>query len=189
MIERICELGGKILYHTKFLSATPLCGGATKIKTTAGDINTGALILAVGHSARDTYESLIASGFSVVAKSFSVGMRIEHLTSDIDTALYGDFAGCEALGHAEYNLSHDTKNRGVYTFCMCPGGEVVAAASEEHGVVVNGMSNNLRDGRNSNSAVVCSIFEEDYGATPEKAIKFQREIEQKAKYEHSFGSG
>ena len=74
------------------------------------------------------------------AKPFSVGMRIEHLTKDIDTAMYGDFAGDERLGHAEYALSTNTKARGVYTFCMCPGGEVVCAASENEGLVVNGMS-------------------------------------------------
>jgi uncharacterized FAD-dependent dehydrogenase len=94
--------------------------------------------------------------------------------------MYGDMAGDPALGHAEYNLSHNTKVRGVYTFCMCPGGEVVAAASEEGGVVVNGMSENARAGENSNSAVVATVFRDDYGATPEKAIDFQRRIERAA---------
>ena len=107
-------------------------------------------------------------------------MRIEHLAENIDCSMYGKFAGHPALGHAEYNLSHNTKERGVYTFCMCPGGEVVAAASECGGVVVNGMSRHKRDGRNSNSAVVCSIFKEDYGATPTAAIEFQRRIERAA---------
>ena len=105
---------------------------------------------------------------------------IKHLTENIDRALYGDFAAHPNLGHAEYNLSYNTKARGVYTFCMCPGGEVVAAASEDGGVVVNGMSYHSRGGRNSNSAVVCSIFREDYGASPEKAIEFQRKIERAA---------
>ena len=107
-------------------------------------------------------------------------MRVEHLTENIDKALYGNFAGHPALGHAEYNFSHNTKVRGVYTFCMCPGGEVVAAASEEGGVVVNGMSAHARDGKNSNSAVCCSIFKEDYGSTPMAAIEYQRRIERAA---------
>ena len=85
-----------------------------------------------------------------------------------------------ALGHAEYALSHNTKKRGVYTFCMCPGGEVVAAASEEGGICVNGMSRHARDGRNANSAVLCSVFREDYGDTPKGAISMQRKIERAA---------
>ena len=176
ILNRITELGGKVLYNTKYLGSL----NGRIAKTTAGDISYGALILAIGHSARDTYQRLIADGYALEAKSMSVGMRIEHLSSDIDKAMYGDFAGHPALGRAEYNLSHNTKERGVYTFCMCPGGEVVAAASEEGGVVVNGMSQHARDGLNSNSAVVCSIFKEDYGATPEKAIEFQRKIERAA---------
>ena len=138
------------------------------------------MILATGHSARDTYESLIAEGLPIVAKDFSVGMRIEHKTEDIDRAMYGDFAGYPGLGHAEYALSHNTKERGAYTFCMCPGGEVVAAASEEGGLVVNGMSENARSGENSNSAVVVSVRKDDYGGSPLSAIEFQRKIERAA---------
>lgn len=180
MIEKICSLGGRIHYHTKFIGAISECGRVSAVRTDKGSFPAGAVILAIGHSARDTYESLIGSGFAVEAKSFSVGMRIEHLTEDIDRAMYGDFAGDERLGHAEYALSHDTKNRGTYTFCMCPGGEVVAAASEQGGVVVNGMSYHSRSGRNSNSAVVATIFREDYGSDPLAAIEFQRSIERRA---------
>ena len=180
MLEYIKSRGGKVFYNTKFLSANYSRGKVSSVKTTRGDIPAGALILAIGHSARDTYSTLISEGFHVVAKDFSVGMRIEHKTEDIDFAMYGDFAGTEGLGHAEYTLSHNTKARGVYTFCMCPGGEVVPAASEEGGVVVNGMSENARDAENSNSAVVVSVRREDYGATPEAAIAFQRSIERAA---------
>ncbi len=180
IIDAIEEHGGRVLYHTKFLRAISLDGTVSAVETSAGRIPAGALILAIGHSARDTYESLISEGFALEAKPFSVGMRIEHRADDIDRALYGDFAGHPALGRAEYNLSHNTKIRGVYTFCMCPGGTVVAAASEAGGVVVNGMSERARNGENSNSAVVCSVFKEDYGATPEKAIAFQRSIERAA---------
>lgn len=180
ILQRIESLGGKIIYHTTF--EYPITSGskAYAVKTSAGDIDAGALILALGHSARDTYENLMNEGFSFEAKSFSVGMRIEHLKADIDRAMYGDMAGNEKLGAAEYTLSHNTKERGVYTFCMCPGGEVVAAASESGGVVVNGMSRHSRNESNSNSAVCCSVFKEDYGSTPRRAIEFQREIERKA---------
>ena len=180
MLKEIESLGGEVLYNTKLIDFNTNANLVTAVKTTAGDFEVGALILAVGHSARDTYSLLLSKNMPIEAKAFSVGMRIEHLAEDIDKSLYGDFAGHPKLGHAEYNLSHDTKTRGVYTFCMCPGGEVVAATSEEGGVVVNGMSNNARDGVNSNSAVVCSIFREDYGATPEMAINFQRQIERRA---------
>ncbi len=177
--EEIERLGGRVLYHTKYISAVQR-GKTCVAITDRGEIEYGALILAIGHSARDTYSNLIHEGYTVEGKPFSVGMRIEHLTANIDKALYGDFAGHPNLGHAEYNLAYNTKVRGVYTFCMCPGGEVVAAASEDGGAVVNGMSYHSRGGRNSNSAVVCSIFKEDYGSSPEKAIEFQRKIERAA---------
>ncbi len=179
MTERIEEIGGTVLYNTKFIRSTTQNGENVAL-TDRGEVKFGALVLAIGHSARDTYSSLINSGYIMEGKPFSVGMRIEHLTKDIDKALYGDFAGDPKLGHAEYNLSYNTKERGVYTFCMCPGGEVVAAASEGGGLVVNGMSKHKRDGSNSNSAVVCSIFKEDYGNTPMLAIDFQRNIEKAA---------
>ena len=180
MLEHICRLGGKILYHTKFLSPKTNNGRLCAVITDKGEIPAGALIIAIGHSARDTYESLLSRRFSIEAKSFSVGMRIEHLAEDIDRAMYGDAAVSQRIGHAEYTLSCNTKTRGSYTFCMCPGGVVVAAASEEGGVVVNGMSYNSRSERNSNSAVLTSVFKEDYGGTPMAAIEFQRRIERAA---------
>ena len=180
MVERITELGGRVLTHTALLDFTERNGVVESVVTSRGTIPTDALILAIGHSARDTYKALLSHPLSIEPKPFSVGMRIEHLTEDIDHAMYGSFAGHPDLGHAEYALSSNTKSRGVYTFCMCPGGEVVAATSEEGGVVVNGMSNRARDGKNSNSAVVCSIFREDYGDTPLGAIEFARQIEQRA---------
>ena len=180
MLARITELGGSVLYNTKYLYPVITNGRVSSVVTSVGQIPCGALILAIGHSARDTYEKIIRDGFDVEAKSFSVGMRIEHLAEDIDYAMYGDAAGNKALGHAEYSLSHNTKERGTYTFCMCPGGVIVPAASEEGGVVVNGMSYNSRSELNSNSAVVTSVFREDYGATPMGAIEFQRRIERGA---------
>ncbi len=181
MLAYIESLGARVYYNTKFEKySADSRGRVTSVTTSRGDFQAGALILAIGHSARDTYFSLLDSGLSAEAKPFSVGMRIEHLSEDIDRAMYGDFAGNENLGRAEYSLSHNTKQRGVYTFCMCPGGEVVAATSEERGTVTNGMSKNARSGINSNSAVVCSVFKEDYGATPKGAIEFQRKIERAA---------
>jgi uncharacterized FAD-dependent dehydrogenase len=154
--------------------------GSFKVRTTKGDINCGAVILAVGHSARDTVTKLMPLGLAVEPKAFSVGVRIEHLKSDIDRGLYGEFAGHPKLSAGEYNLSDTKGGRGVYTFCMCPGGEVVAAASECGGVVVNGMSAFARDGINSNSALAVTVNREDYGGTVEKAMAYQRELERKA---------
>lgn len=178
--DRITDLGGRVLYNTKMLDIISEGGRITSIKTSRADMPCDALVLATGHSARDTYEMLMGHGVDMVAKSFSVGMRIEHPVDFIDSAFYGDFAGHPALGHAEYNLSYNTKVRGVYTFCMCPGGTVISAASEFGGVVVNGMSEHARSGRNSNSAVCCTVFKEDFGSDPRGAIDFQRRIERMA---------
>ncbi len=176
---RIRELGGDILYRTRlddisFDSFGNVCSILVNKNT---QISCSCLILCVGHSARDTYEMLMKKDMSITPKPFSVGVRIEHLKEDIDRALYGKFASHKALGAAEYNLSYNTKARGVYTFCMCPGGEVVAAASEENTVVVNGMSNYARNGKNSNCAIAVSVFESDYGSKTQNAIDFQRELE------------
>ena len=181
LIERIRALGGTVLYRTRLDGIRNGKDSESLVaETTAGDIPCGALVLALGHSARDTQRMLLRIGLPVIPKSFSVGVRAEHLQSEIDTALYGDFAGHPALGHAEYNLSDTTDARGVYTFCMCPGGTVIAAASEEGGVVVNGMSRHARDGANSVAAVAVSVFTEDFGNTPEGAMDFQRRLEERA---------
>ena len=180
MLQRIAELGGKVLYRTRLDGLCELADGNVKASTSRGEIVCSALILATGHSARDTYKMLLENGYAIEAKSFSVGVRVEHLREDIDRALYGDLAGHARLGKGEYHLSDTTSGRGVYTFCMCPGGSVVAAASEEGGVVVNGMSEHARDGRNSNSAVAVSVFKNDYDGTPMGAIEFQRNIERAA---------
>ncbi len=180
MLGEIVRLGGLVYTHTKLLDIGVQNGTLHSVITTAGEMPAGALVLAIGHSARDTYEMLFRHGFSVEPKAFSVGMRVEHLQEEIDASLYGRFAGHPALGHAEYALSADTKTRGVYTFCMCPGGEVMAAASEEESVAVNGMSYHARDGKNANSAVLASVFPADYGNTPTGAIAFQRRLERAA---------
>lgn len=181
MLAHITACGGSVRYHAK---VSDLSFSADKIRAVrladGEEIACGTLVLAIGHSARDTYRMLLARGICLEPKPFSVGLRIEHLQEDIDRAMYGRFAGHPALGHAEYTLSDRTDARGVYTFCMCPGGEVVPAASEAGGVVVNGMSEHARAGKNANAAVNVSVFCEDYGNTPLGAIAFQREIEQAA---------
>ncbi|MBR3967296.1 MAG: hypothetical protein IKJ91_09515 [Clostridia bacterium] len=172
---RIVECGGEIRYNTRLTSLSGL-----RAETTDGSIDCGAIVLALGHSARDTYKMLLEQGFVIEPKPFSVGVRIEHLQADIDKALFGKYAGHPKLGRGEYTLSDTTGERGVYTFCMCPGGEVVAAASEEGGVVVNGMSRFKRDGKNANSAVAVSVKTEDYGGSVMGAIEFQRNLERAA---------
>ncbi len=178
--KEICRLGGKVYFNTKLEDISFSNGKVVSIKTTQGDFSCGALILALGHSARDTFAMLSAHSIEMIPKSFSVGVRVEHLQEDIDYALYGKSAGHPKLPKGEYNLSCHNGDRGVYTFCMCPGGQVVAAASEEGGVVTNGMSNFLRDGKNANSAVAVSVNPSDYGERIELAIDFQRRLEASA---------
>ena len=140
------------------------------------------LILAFGHSARDTVEMLYKNGAQIIQKPFSVGARIEHPQKLIDKAQYGAFAGHPKLGAADYKLScHGLHQRGAYTFCMCPGGTVVAAASEKGGVIVNGMSTLARDGENANSALLVGIDPVDFPSEhPLAGMYYQREIEQNA---------
>ena len=178
--SKIEELGGEVLYRTTLTGLVRTSSGEiSAVKTTSGDFPCGALILATGHSARDTCKMLLRDGFSVVGKDFSVGARVEHLQSDIDAALYGD-ADLSILGHAEYSLSLRENGRGVYSFCMCPGGEVICSSSGDGELVVNGMSNYLRSGRNANSAIAVSVLKSDYGEKPEKAMEYQRAIERRA---------
>ena len=145
-------------------------------------INCSHLILAIGHSARDTYAMLNDNGVKLERKPFSVGVRIEHLQSDINCSLYGEFANYSALSAADYKLAtHLPSGRGVYTFCMCPGGEVVNASSEEEKICVNGMSNSARDGKNANSALLVEVRPDDLNGTDVlEGIRFQREIESRA---------
>ncbi len=173
--NEIRSLGGCILYNTKLLSFE---NGVAH--TTKGDFAYSDIVLAIGHSARDTYKYLMEKGFAIEPKAFSVGVRVEHLQKDINEAMYGKFANDERLGSADYNISYRKDGKGVYSFCMCPGGEVVGAQSEENSVVVNGMSSFARDQINSNSAIAVQVDKEDYGSTPYKAIEFQRNLEKKA---------
>jgi uncharacterized FAD-dependent dehydrogenase len=140
------------------------------------------VVLGVGHSARDTFQMLLDEGVYVEPKPFSIGFRIEHPQSVIDRARFGKQAGHPILGAADYKLVHHCDNgRSVYSFCMCPGGTVVAAASEPGGVVTNGMSQYSRNERNANSAIVVGINpEQDYPGDPLAGIRLQRTLEQQA---------
>lgn len=146
------------------------------------DIETDSVIMAIGHSARDTVEMLFNLGVEMVAKPFSVGARIEHPQRLINKAQYGAFADHPRLGAADYKLAcHGLHERGAYTFCMCPGGTVVAAASEKEGVIVNGMSSLARDGENANAALLVGIEPKDFPSEhPLAGIDYQRQIERRA---------
>ncbi len=186
--DRVTELGGEICFDTKLYQINSDGGKVTSVILEKNGIKEnfpcGAVILATGHSARDTYEMLAQKGIELLPKPFSVGVRVEHLQKDIDSAMYGDaaeYAG-DILPHAEYSLSfrENPNGRGVYSFCMCPGGEVIASASEAGGVVTNGMSRYARDGINANAAIAVSVFPKDCGTGWKDGILFQRMLEKKA---------
>ncbi|MDD6320526.1 MAG: hypothetical protein PUA63_06660 [Oscillospiraceae bacterium] len=178
--SEIEELGGEVLFNTALTGLKTRGGVLEGISTTAGEIACDRLILAVGHSARDTFFMLRTEGLPLACKPFSIGFRAEHLQEEIDRSLYHAAAGHPALPKGEYQLSQKVGSRCVYTFCMCPGGQVCAAASEEGGVVTNGMSYHARDGRNANAAVVVSVDGSDFGEDPTEAVAFQRRLEQAA---------
>ncbi len=139
------------------------------------------LILAPGNSARDTFEMLRDSGVKLTAKNFSVGVRIEHLQREIDRAQYGDAATLGTLPASDYKLAVHLKNgRSVYTFCVCPGGRVISAASEAGHSVTNGMSGYARDGENCNGGLLVSVTPKDFDASPLGGIRFQRQLERAA---------
>ena len=183
MRAQIIELGGEIRFGTR---VDKLDVQEQKLKglylSTGEHLACEHAVLAVGHSARDTFEMLYEQGVYVEAKPFSIGFRIEHEQSMIDESRFGDNAGNPILGAADYKLVHHCKNgRSVYSFCMCPGGTVVAAASEAGRVVTNGMSQYSRHERNANSAIVVGITpEQDYPEHPLAGIALQRQLEELA---------
>ncbi|ELY5143934.1 NAD(P)/FAD-dependent oxidoreductase [Vibrio vulnificus] len=183
MRAKILELGGEIRFSTRVDDIHMEDGQITGVTLSNGEeLKSRHVVLAVGHSARDTFEMLHERGVYMEAKPFSVGFRIEHKQSMIDEARFGSNAGNPILGAADYKLVHHCKNgRTVYSFCMCPGGTVVAATSEEGRVVTNGMSQYSRAERNANSAIVVGISPEiDYPGDPLAGIRFQRELESNA---------
>ena len=186
MRAEIRELGGEIRFGEKVESLIrentqdEAKGKVTGIKLASGvTLYSSHIVLAIGHSARDTFSMLEKEGIYMEAKPFSIGYRIEHPQSVIDDARFGDNAGHPILGAADYKLVHHCKNgRSVYSFCMCPGGTVVAATSEEKRVVTNGMSQYSRNERNANSAIVVGIDpEKDYPESVLAGIDLQRKLE------------
>ena len=185
--EKIVSLGGEYRFENRLEDLIVRDGKLTGLKIAApgGKIYeqpTDRLILAVGHSARDTFEMLHKNGVYIEQKPFSVGVRIEHVQKSVDAAQYGRFAGHPALGAADYKLAaHFDNGRSAYTFCMCPGGMVVAAASEPGRVVTNGMSEFARDGKNANAALLVGVEPRDFGsAHPLAGMYFQRRLEEAA---------
>lgn len=190
MREDIIRLGGEVKFDSLFTGYTSSVDGDSVdiyIKNLeSGDIEkvcTDALILALGHSSRDTIESLYESGLPMQQKPFAMGLRIEHRREDIDEMKYGyDPLYEKFLPAADYKMTHQASNgRAVYSFCMCPGGYVVNASSEEGRICVNGMSYSGRDGMNSNSAIVVNVTPEDFGSDhPLAGMEFQRQWESAA---------
>ncbi|MGZ3183920.1 MAG: NAD(P)/FAD-dependent oxidoreductase [Telluria sp.] len=187
MRETITALGGEIRFQAKVadLLLEDLGNGQRQlagVRLASGEeIATRHLVAAVGHSARDTFEMFYERGVYVEAKPFSIGFRVEHPQSLIDVCRFGPNAGNKLLGAADYKIVHHAGNgRSVYSFCMCPGGTVVAASSEEGRVVTNGMSQYSRAERNANSAIVVGITPADYPGHPLAGIAFQRELESRA---------
>lgn len=180
MRNEIIKTGGKVCYNSKLEKINLSGRKITSIRINDEDFQTDNVVLAIGHSARDTFRMLLEENISIESKPFSVGLRIEQLQSEINKGLYGDLAGAKNLPHGEYQLSQRCKERAVYTFCMCPGGLVVPSASGEGQVVTNGMSYHSRDGANANSALVVSVDKSDYGSSPLAGILFQEKLEKTA---------
>ena len=181
--EEIIKLGGEVRFHAK---VTDIITEQNQVKglivNNTEQIMADCIVLAIGHSARDTFQMLYQNGFQMEQKPFAVGVRIEHPREMINESQYGDAQKQYNLPTAAYKLTYHASNeRSVYTFCMCPGGFVVNASSEEGGMVVNGMSNYDRLANNSNAAVVVAVTPQDFESDhPLAGVEFQRNLEQKA---------
>ena len=186
MRQEIISLGGEVLFGTRLTSlilrGAHVEGIVVHENGQPREILTDTVLLAIGHSARDTIQTLFRQGVTMVHKPFAMGVRIEHPQQLINRSQYGRFADHPALHAADYKLNVRTPDgRGVYTFCMCPGGEVIAAASQSGGLVVNGMSYHARDGRNANAALLVGVNPSDFGDDhPLSGFVLQRSIEQAA---------
>lgn len=184
--ETIKALGGEVCFETKLkdliIDQSRIIGAALEHKGDQTEIQTDHIILAVGHSARDTFEMLYSHNINMERKPFSIGARIEQDQRSINISQYGRFADNPFLGAADYKLNTRTSSgRGVYTFCMCPGGTVVAASSEKNGICTNGMSTYARDGRNANAALLVGVNPDDFGEGDVlSGIRLQRYWEQQA---------
>lgn len=179
--QEIIRLGGEIHFNAKLEDISIKEDGVQRIMVDGNSIEADVLILAIGHSSRETFRLLYQKGVELRKKPFAVGFRIEHPQLMIDKAQFKENFDHPKLKASEYHLTHMSSNgRGCYTFCMCPGGRVIASSSEKDQVVVNGMSYHARDLQNANSAILCSVSPEDFGEDPLSAMEFQEEIEHKA---------
>lgn len=181
MRNKMLSLGVTIHYNTKLTNLIIKDNTLEAIEVNNSKIiPCKNLLLAIGHSARDTFYMLNENNVSMTSKAFAIGLRIEHPQDMINISQYGE-KYAKMLPPASYKLTYQTKdNRGVYSFCMCPGGYVVNASSEEGHLAINGMSNHARDSKNANSALVVTITKDDFGNNPLSGIEFQRELEKKA---------
>ncbi len=178
--NEIIRLGGQVHFGSKVDDIIIKNGKVSAVMVKNETIPCENVVLAIGHSARDTFKMLYDKGIVMEPKAFSVGARIEHRQQTINEGLYGKYAGHRLLSCGEYALSHRVGSRAVYTFCMCPGGTVVPSSSEEGGVVTNGMSEFNRDKDNANSALVVSVSPDDFGKGVLDGIEFQRKLERSA---------
>ncbi len=180
--EEIIANGGEVLFDTSLTDIYLRNNKVEAIETTKGKISCNTLILAIGHSSRKTVRMIYSKGITMESKPFSVGVRIEHKREMIDVSQYGfDTAAFSNIFAANYKLAVDAcTRRKLYTFCMCPGGEVIAAASEENSICTNGMSYRARDGRNSNAALLVPVSSSDYGDGVLDGIIFQEKLESQA---------
>ncbi len=181
MREKIIEMGGEFYYQTCLTDLILEKGRLKEIEVNHQQkIACDTLVLAIGHSSRDTFSMLYEKGLTIEAKPFAVGLRVEHPQEMINESQYGKDAP-KILGPASYKLTYKTTNgRGVYSFCMCPGGYVVNASSQEHRLVINGMSNYDRESKNANSAIIVTVFPKDFGFQPLDGVKYQEQLEKKA---------
>lgn len=188
MRDGIISLGGEFFFETKVekilfekASVPEYSKKAVGVETEGGEkYYSDHIVLAIGHSARDTISGLMEDGINITAKPFAVGLRVEHPQDFIDFSQYGKHRG-DILPAADYKLTYTAANgRGVYSFCMCPGGYVVNSSAENGRLTVNGMSYNARDSKNANSAIIVSVGERDFGADAKKAMAFQDHLEKKA---------
>ena len=178
--NRIIDLGGEFLFNSCMTDITIFNNRIQSIIINNSKIiETDVLVLALGHSAKDTISMLYSYDMGMVAKPFAVGVRIQHKQDMINRSQYGEYSSY--LPAASYKLTYTAKNkRGVYSFCMCPGGYVVNSSCENNQMIINGMSNHARDGENANSAIVVTVGLEDFGNDPIRAMDYQRSLERKA---------
>lgn len=179
--KKIISMGGEFRYNSTLTNIIIENKKIKKIEINNNEyINTDILVLAIGHSARDTFEMLYKNNLTMLPKPFAIGIRIQHPQTMINKSQYG-IENSEFLPPASYKLTYTTKEkRGVYTFCMCPGGFVVNSSSEDEKLAINGMSNHNRDSLNANSAVIVTVTPNDFGTNPLDGLKFQRDLESKA---------